>query len=112
MIQNLYSVRDLIAELYSMPFMAATDTAATRMIHTAVMKGDGAIAQFPEHFNLFKIGSFNDSTGELAGQVPDLVAQGSNLANQIKASHPQQQEGATVIPFGVPDNETNTDGAA
>lgn len=79
MISNLYSLRDNISEVYSPPFPANTDAQAIRTIHQAVMKGQGSIGLFPEHYHLYKVGTFDDNVGKFKNITNDLVAQCASM---------------------------------
>lgn len=79
MIASLYSVKDCVAEFYSAPFHAANDTAAVRAVEQQVRKAQGMLGEYPEHFQLWKVGEWDDSKGIVNYVEPDLVAQCSAM---------------------------------
>lgn len=70
---NLYSVKDTKLGKFGMPFTAPNDEIAKRNLIATIRAGDNNIAEFPEDFQLFKIGSMNDDTGELTTDVKFLA---------------------------------------
>lgn len=75
MIQGLYTLKDMIAEYHTPPFVSNNDTSAIRAVEQAVRSGKGMIGQYPEHFHLYCVGEFNDATGEVKSEEHKLVAQ-------------------------------------
>lgn len=83
MISYLYSVKDLVTGKFSAPFLADSDAAAVRcfsdMLHHQ-------LADLPrDRFNdydLFVLGSFNDSSGQITdglSDVPTMISRGGNF---------------------------------
>lgn len=66
MIKNLYSIKDSKVG-YGQPFISHSDATAIRELHSAVNspRGTTMIAECPEDFSLYALGSFNTDTGEL-----------------------------------------------
>lgn len=62
---NLYSVRDIKMQKYGMPFVALNDDIAKRTLASTIKAGGTTISEFPEDFQLYKLGSYDDDTGEL-----------------------------------------------
>jgi len=63
----IFTVRDAKAEAYMQPFFGRSKGEAIRAIQTEVNSGkqDNMLASYPEDFNLFYIGEFNEQTGEI-----------------------------------------------
>jgi len=76
------SVYDVKAKLWSTPFYSHSAVVATRDFSAAV-RGDGAIAQFPQDYELYSIGRWSDETGIFS---PDdqfsLLARGSDFSKE------------------------------
>ncbi len=62
---ELYSVKDTKLGKFCTPFTAPNDEIAKRMLQSTIMAGGNNIAQFPEDFQLFKLGNYDEDTGEL-----------------------------------------------
>lgn len=70
---NLYSIMDSKAKTYARPFLFQHDGEALRAFQGSVQKGDTQLSQFPEDFILYKIGSFDDQSAEIASIKPVYV---------------------------------------
>ena len=62
---KIYSVRDSKGEIYNTPFFAKTHAEAERMFRGVANDTKSMIAQFPEDFDLYFVGEFDDSSGNL-----------------------------------------------
>lgn len=65
---KLYSIRDIKLEKYGQPFVAPNDEIAKRMLQSTIRAGQTTIAEYPEDFQLFKLGEYNEDTGELKNE--------------------------------------------
>ena len=77
----LYSVFDSASAMYERPFCAQADGAAIRSFTDIACDADHPIGMHPEHYSLFRLGTFDDNTcvvdPELAvciGKAHELVA--------------------------------------
>lgn len=59
---KLYSIKDTKGGFYE-PQVAQNDALAVRSIRGVVNSGKGILAQYPEDFELWCIGSFDETTG-------------------------------------------------
>ena len=78
MIMRIYSVYDLKAEVYQMPFYAHNRGHAMRMIQDVVRNKDSMLAKHPGDFRLLEVGEYNDSNGRIVGfeinkEVVDII---------------------------------------
>ncbi len=62
--RNLYSIYDTAAAYYKDPFAVLTDEQAKREFGD-IFDGDNPLARHPEHYYLVKIGTFNNSNGDI-----------------------------------------------
>lgn len=65
MIRGMYSVRDSEGEIYGSPVTEMTAASAVRAFTAEVLREGSVMGQFPEHFSLVRVGSFNVQTGSL-----------------------------------------------
>lgn len=93
MTANLYSLRDMIADFYGQPFVCQNDTAAVRAVEQQVNRGTGMLGEYPEHFQLLRVGEWNDNTGAITPCVPDLVANCSQVKKLVDIVSPDLPEG-------------------
>lgn len=70
---KLFSVFDRKAVTWGPPMQFKTDELARRSGVTLLKSGDSEIAKFPEDFDLYYVGTFDDDNGLLTGDTPRLV---------------------------------------
>ena len=81
MIHVVVSVFDSAAEVYGPPMLFAAAGAAVRSFSDAINGGDksSAVAQHPDDFVMFKIGTFDDVKGEFLALEHVQIARGKDL---------------------------------
>lgn len=65
---NVYATYDTCAGIYSKPFTAQSDNEVVRSFGDIVKDKTHPIGQHPEHYSVWRIGSFNDQDAKL---IPD-----------------------------------------
>lgn len=68
-----YSIYDIKAEIYHVPSYCHNDAHARRMYMSEIGKSQSVFHQFPEDFRIFKVGSFDDSTGMLTPEKTPVM---------------------------------------
>jgi len=66
----VFSIFDQAAGAYLRPYFSRSDDEGTRSFSKAAQDGDGLISEHPEDFTLFRVGTWDDNTGELDGSAP------------------------------------------
>lgn len=80
MLHRLYSIRDSKGEIYHTPHPAPTDKAAVRNFGLVVNDPKTHPGMFPEDFDLYYIGEYDDQTGKIAAlDTPHHVIKGVHL---------------------------------
>lgn len=76
-----FAVKDLAVQAFGQPFLVRSQGEALRSFQDEVNKTDGqsAIAAHPEDYELYKIGEYHDTTGDIVGMTPELVARAKDL---------------------------------
>lgn len=69
MILNVYSVRDALTG-YMSPTFEVSDPVAMRNFEYAVRNTESLLGSHPEHYSLFKIGTYDSDTGVLNSLNP------------------------------------------
>lgn len=64
-ITHVFAVRDNKAGMYHVPFCAQNAVIAARMLNQAVNDPNTQLSMFPEDFDLFQVGEFDDVAGKL-----------------------------------------------
>lgn len=66
MTQKIYSIRDQKAEYFTQPFFKKTHGEAERDFTMLVNDEKSQINKFPEDFDLYYIGDYDDQTGKMS----------------------------------------------
>lgn len=74
MIQNVYSIYDVKAKEYGPLFLAKNDDIAVRMIKTNLKD-----ILYPQDYELYQVGCFDNESGELIYASLDLVSDLSSI---------------------------------
>jgi len=73
---RIYTILDIEAEQYSLPYFAVNDKIAIRMFRETVSK-----ALYVEELELYCLGEFDESTSNLRSTGSILVITGADLVN-------------------------------
>lgn len=65
MITQMFTIYDSKAKIYNKPFFQLNIQVALRTAGDLVKDGTSEVANHPEDFTLFHIGSYDDTTGEI-----------------------------------------------
>lgn len=80
MIHIMFAIRDSAAETFHPPFCARATGQATRDFTAQVNRQapDNPLYQHPDDFELYRVGEYNDATGEIKPQPPALILRGKD----------------------------------
>lgn len=82
MLLNIYSIFDSAAEAYTKPFYMHNDGLAIRAFQDNVNSEDqNNISNHPDQFTLFKIGTYDDKTGEITNLENKSLGNGLEYKN-------------------------------
>lgn len=85
MIINCYAVYDSKACAFLAPFFAAANGLAIRMFSDAANDPSTTLHKHPSDFNLYQIGTFDDSKGILKSEVPAIdLGRASSYLEPVK----------------------------
>lgn len=75
-------VRDSASGMFMQPFCAPALGVAERMFSDSIRNAapENVIHAHPEHFDLYKVGTFNLDTGEIVPCTPEVIVVGLQLA--------------------------------
>jgi len=73
---KLFSIRDFKSNHFVSPFPAENTDVALRLFTNEVQHSGGLVTKYPQDFGLYQIGSFNPDTGDVEGQLVQLIAMG------------------------------------
>jgi len=79
--KHYYAVKDLAVQAFGSPFLVRARGEALRSFQDEANRTDGqsAVAQHPEDYELYYIGTYDEEHGTLAGQPPELIARAKDL---------------------------------
>ena len=63
-----YTIYDVASGVYMRPFFSQADGQATRGFKDIATDADHEVGKHPEDYTLYRIGTFNDGTGEIEGE--------------------------------------------
>ena len=85
---NVYSVYDKAVQAYGRPIFLQTDGAAQRMFGDIACDAEHEVNAHPTDYALFRIGEFDDNTGQLVPCEPYCLARAHEIvaaaANKVK----------------------------
>lgn len=85
MLYHIITVYDKATQAYMRPFVALSTGQAVRMFEDETQAQGSEIGKHPEDYALFKIGTFNDSSGEVAGCEPFCLRRAHEIPRQAQA---------------------------
>lgn len=99
MLHHMYSIYDAKACAFNVPFFFANDALAIRAAQTTIADKNTQFARYPDDFVLYKVGVFDDQTGESTGYSPavHVVAFAQLLENQPLPPEPAEAV-ASIVP--------------
>lgn len=79
---NSYTIFDSASGAYSRPFFTGADGDAVRQFGDIASDADHPVGKHPEHYSLFRNGSFDDNTGQYNAEKPEHLANAHELYAQ------------------------------
>ena len=84
MLLKSFTIRDIKGELYNTPFFQRSHGEAERNFTALVNDGKSTISQYPEDYDLFWVGEFDDQTGLLKPlDAPKHVASATSVKKPL-----------------------------
>lgn len=88
---KIYSIRDSKAEIYRQPFFCSSHGEAERNFEMLVNDSKSLVSQYPDDFDLYYIGKFDDDKGMVEALVtPEHLVKG-NLLKKVNGSMSVEQ---------------------
>lgn len=77
---QVYSIYDQKTKVFNTPFYSSTHGEAERNLRSTVNAPQGLVSQYPEDYDLYHLGSYDDSTGTFQGlQTPQHIIKAVQL---------------------------------
>lgn len=82
---KVFAVRDVKADAYGNLICVQTSGLALRAFADACADSRSPMAQYPEDYSMYELGTFDPSTGVISGhRLPVLVATASSVIEQLR----------------------------
>ncbi len=82
MIMNIFSIYDKKTAVYSKPFYCLTTAEAIRTFGDAVNERESPFYKHPEDYDLWQIGTFEDTSGAIDKHKPQHLGSALNFHNE------------------------------
>ncbi len=79
MLHLVFTVHDSCSGVYDRPFVGRSEGDAVRSFGDIAMDAEHPIGKHPEHFSLYRLGSYDDNTGKLDPCTPVHVVSAVDL---------------------------------
>lgn len=86
MITQVISVFDKGAAVYGPPFFVRHIAEARRSVQQALRDKNTMLAQYPEQFVVFRLGTFDDAKGVFEQSQAEILCEVSELATEVVVS--------------------------
>ena len=85
MVLKIFAIRDQKAEVYNTPFYQHSHGEAERNFKTLVNDGKSTVSQYPEDFDLYYLGDYDDNTGLVKSlDTPQHIVKAIALKSQVQ----------------------------
>lgn len=102
---NVYAIRDRLLEYFLDPFVAAHDKAVMHSLSNLINNGaneNHAVAQAPQHFELWRLAEIDQNTGSCKGP-PSFLCEASSLVRPgVRENRVQAAAGGPREPHQSP----------
>ena len=80
---NLYAIFDTASKVYDGPFPALTDEVAIRDFTNISMNKESKVGRNPEHFLLYRVGTWDDAVGECNSEGYEVLAKAIEVVANV-----------------------------
>ena len=87
---NAYTIYDVASGIYMRPFFSPADGQAIRGFKDIATDADHEVGKHPEDYTLYRIGTYNDTTGAIAGEELEKMATGLEMVSEDRNIQPGQ----------------------
>ena len=88
MIKPVFVIFDTAAACGEIPFVMRTEAEVLRQFEDLCIRDGSRIAEHPEHYSLFEIGNYDDTTMEIKAHPPRCVATGVEMVAKSRQIAP------------------------
>lgn len=77
--QHIFSIFDSKTSYFQLPFFSPTIPSGVRLFRNLVSDVSTLVSKYSEDFILFRIGEFDDESGEVSSVVPENLGSGASF---------------------------------
>lgn len=77
----IYALRDKLSTEFLFPAPDSNEYTAKRSFARAISAGDGLLSFKPSDFDLYKVGTYDSTTGQVESCIPEFVCNGQDLVD-------------------------------
>lgn len=92
MLINTYVIFDTKAKMYNKPFYLQNDNIAKRAFSDLANDPQTDVFKHPTDFQLFKVGTYEDTTAEIISHPPEHMCSAHELKNSVQETLTQIKE--------------------
>jgi len=82
--QNIYAVKDIVAEEFQPPFFLKNDAVAIKEFGKACENKETQWNQFPQDYSLYYLGNFDTETGKIDSKESKQLANATQFVTSVK----------------------------
>lgn len=94
---QIYSIYDMCSAVYAKPIFARSDGEVVREFQRFVNDPEHPFGQHPEHYLLFRSGTFDDITGKVTFEEPECIARGMDVLAPKESVDPVERAGLAEV---------------
>nr|UXQ88119.1 MAG: nonstructural protein [Microvirus sp.] len=92
---NAYTIYDVASGVYMRPFFSQADGQAIRGFKDIATDAEHEIGKHPEDYTLYRIGSFNDTSGKMEGENLEKLSTGLQCVHKDRNPNKAELQLAT-----------------
>lgn len=94
---QIYSIYDKKGEVYHPPFYQHNDATAKRQFNEMCKDKNQPMAHYPEDYQLFRLGVFNDDSGKIEGvNNPTFVCNATSIYSNEEKDKQEEKDSIEV----------------
>ena len=92
-----YAIFDQCSGIYEKPFFSTTDDIVKREFQDIVCADDHPISKHPEHYSLWRLGTFDNNSGLLTNEDNECLWTGIEAKGQSQQIEPGSLNDADIL---------------
>ncbi len=87
-----YAIFDMCSGIYEKPFFSTADALVKREFQDVAVSADHPIAKHPEHYSLWRLGTFDNLTGNITDEANECLCQAIEVIAQAQEIDTKAQQ--------------------